>query len=372
MFLGFFFLVFWLLPFMIFINESSRGRLIETLIYSLCFILLHCFHSEGSLRFYICFELRLVPTFILIYTYGYQPEKVASVLFLVIYIFLFSLPFLLLILLNWFPAIGLFNLYINSLPILSLLGFRLVFIVKTPLFFFHIWLPKAHVEAPVSGSIILASLLLKIGTIGCLIIWSIIVICLPIHLFFFLRLLGGLVCRFLCLRSIDIKSIIAYSSVVHIGVVTVGWVSFSYSSKYALLLITFGHGLSSPFLFAASYILYKSCHRRSLLFSKGILFSLFSFTLFTLLTINAGFPPRLNLWAEICFITHVLLARVWLMGVLGVIAFFTFLYNINMYVILVSGKSSPQREVNYSLWAPLTITPVYFSYFSFLRFSLFT
>ena len=369
---GIFFLVFWLLPFILFINGSPRGRLIETLIYSLCFILLSCFHSESSLRFYICFELRLVPTFMLIYIYGYQPEKVSSVLFLVIYMFLFSLPFLLLILLNWFPKIGLFRLYISNIPLLRLLGFRLVFIVKTPLFFFHIWLPKAHVEAPVAGSIILASLLLKIGTIGCLIIWPVVVVCLPTYLYFFLRLFGGLICRFLCLRSRDIKYIIAYSSVVHIGVVTVGWVSFTYSSKYALLLMTFGHGLSRPFLFAASYILYKVYHRRSLLFSKGIVFSLFTFTLFILLTINAGFPPRLNLWAEICFITHVLSARSWLIGILAVLAFFTFMYNINIYVMLVSGKSSPQSGINDTLWNPLTVTPIYYSYFSFLRFSIFT
>ena len=369
---GLLFLVIWILPLILFFNSSNRGSLIEALILLLCLILSYCFQSERSLGFYICFELRLVPTFMLIYIYGYQPEKVSSVLFLVIYIFLFSLPFLFLILFYYFPSIGLFSLCIDVLSVLSLCGFRLVFIVKTPLFFFHLWLPKAHVEAPVAGSIILASLLLKLGTIGCIIIWEILVIRFTTFIYFFLSLSGGLICRFLCLRSIDMKSIIAYSSVVHIGVVTIGWLSLSYSRKYSLLFITFGHGLSSPLLFAASYILYKVYHRRRLLFSKGVLFSLFSFTLFILLTINAGFPPRLNLWAEICFITHVILSRVWLSIILGFIAFFTFLYNINVYVILVSGKMASFGEVNYTLWYPLVITPIYYSYFRFLRFRMFT
>jgi len=369
---GLLFLVIWILPLILFFNKCNRGGLIEALILSLCFILCCCFQSESSLGFYIYFELSLIPTFILIYIYGYQPEKVSSVLFLVIYIFLFSLPFLFLILLYYFPVIGLFWLYIDRLTILSLWGFRLVFIVKTPLFFFHLWLPKAHVEAPVAGSIILASLLLKLGTIGCIIIWEILVVCLPTYIYFFLRLLGGLTCRFLCLRNTDMKSIIAYSSVVHIGVVTIGWVSLSYSSKYSLLLIAFGHGLSSPLLFAASYILYKLFHRRRLLFSKGILFSLFSLTLFILLTINAGFPPRLNLWAEICFMTHVIIYSYWLRPILAVLAFFTFLYNINIYVILISGKRSSIGEVNNTSWNPLVLTPIYYSYLRFLRFRMFT
>lgn len=98
------------------------------------------------------------------------------------------------------------------------------FLVKSPIFMLHLWLPKAHVEAPVSGSMILAGVLLKFGGYGCVLVFYYFVPRRRAGIWFLMSIIlwGGLVCGFVCLRQTDMKSLIAYSSIGHISLCLVG------------------------------------------------------------------------------------------------------------------------------------------------------
>lgn len=100
----------------------------------------------------------------------------------------------------------------------------MAFLVKTPIFLVHLWLPKAHVEAPVAGSMVLAAVLLKLGTYGYL---RVRVKFPEINILIFseissIRLIGAVIRRLICIRQSDLKSLVAYSSVAHIGLAITG------------------------------------------------------------------------------------------------------------------------------------------------------
>jgi NADH-ubiquinone oxidoreductase chain 4 len=104
------------------------------------------------------------------------------------------------------------------------------FLVKIPIFLVHLWLPKAHVEAPVSGSMILAGVLLKLGGYGLIRVFPFLLLMGLNYNFIFvsISLVGGFLIRLVCLRQIDIKALIAYSSVAHIGIVLRGLLTITY------------------------------------------------------------------------------------------------------------------------------------------------
>ena len=133
--------------------------------------LMFSFRANRILLFYFFFEWSLIPIFFIIIGWGYQIERLKSSFYLLMYTLFASLPLLIIILFIWKFRFTLNIRYLNYLCIIKINNFLLIFmflafLVKFPIFFFHQWLPKAHVEAPVGGSIILAGLLLKLGGYG--------------------------------------------------------------------------------------------------------------------------------------------------------------------------------------------------------------
>jgi len=200
----------------------------------LCLVLLATFRVNNFLFFYFIFEVSLIPTLILVIGWGYQPERLQAGMYLIIYTITASLPLLFSLIYIYKTSGSLyiyFNLgvffYGNSLLGLWWLVRVIAFIVKMPIYLTHLWLPKAHVEAPVAGSIILAAILLKLGRYGLLRI-SIVVIwanSFLMSMFVSISIWGACITRFICMRQNDIKSLIAYSSVGHMGLLIRGIMS---------------------------------------------------------------------------------------------------------------------------------------------------
>jgi NADH:ubiquinone oxidoreductase subunit 4 (subunit M) len=196
--------------------------------------------------FYVFFELSLIPIILMVLGYGIQIEKVNSLNYLIFYSMLTSFPFLLAYLRLDLEFILVYMDFVISEEVL--LFFILGFLIKFPIYFLHYWLPKVHVESPTCGRILLAGLLLKFGTLGFVrFLGSIIYI--NYLLIVYVALLGMLVCRLVCIFQRDSKSLVAYSSIVHMRFLFLMLLFFSLIRKAAAVLMMLAHGYISVVIF---------------------------------------------------------------------------------------------------------------------------
>ena len=309
--------------------------------------LIFSFRVNRILFFYFFFEWSLMPIFFIIIGWGYQIERLKSSFYLLIYTLFASLPLLIIILFIWKFRFTLNMRYLNYICLLKINNFLLIFmflafLVKFPIFFFHQWLPKAHVEAPVGGSIILAGLLLKLGGYGIIRVLFFLKMTYFIKILLTFSLLGGRILRILCLINRDMKVIIAYSSVVHIAIIIAAIFLKNCWSLRGTIIIIVAHGLCSSGIFSCANMIYERTHSRIIIINKRNLnyFPRLSIFWFLLCIANFGGPFTYNLLGEISLIIRLRNLSYYLLLLIFIISFFSAAYRIILYANLQQGVNN--------------------------------
>nr|YP_009695254.1 NADH dehydrogenase subunit 4 [Alicella gigantea]QAT19468.1 NADH dehydrogenase subunit 4 [Alicella gigantea] len=306
--------------------------------------LVFSFSFSDYLLFYLSFETCLIPILFMILGWGYQPERAQAGVYMLFYTLLGSLPLFFMIMYIKMKQ-GLGNMYMvddsGFSSVIMYLFLVVAFLVKFPMYSVHLWLLKAHVEAPVAGSMILAGVLLKLGGYGLIRVLPLCVSC-PSVVFNFIismSLWGGVVVSLGCLRQIDMKLLVACSSVVHMGSCVGGLFVLSEWGYKGAVGMMVGHGLCSSGLFYLVNLVYERTHSRSMLISKGLLNLMPAMSLwwFLMLSANMSAPPSLNLLSEIMLIVSLVSWSSWSMLMLAMMAFFSASYSIYLFSLSQHG-----------------------------------
>nr|AYC65883.1 NADH dehydrogenase subunit 4 [Amyrsidea minuta] len=332
------FLTIWISLMMLLTADNyQNSTMLKILTNILMITLIFLFLTPKVVTFFILYEFSLIPTMMIILGWGYQPERIQAAFSLLLYTMIFSLPFLSVILFYKdfmkeisFPLSGSdISYFSNSVTLICCL----IFLVKIPLFFIHFWLPKAHVEAPLPGSMILAGVLLKMGGYG-LIRFNQWMTSNTINNFFVsLAAVGMILICLVCLSTTDMKMIIAYSSINHMNFMIVGLMMTSLLSLSGSLIMMISHGLVSSGMFFLADTSYKRFNSRSLFNQKSfiILQPLMGLWWFILSMLNIGLPPTMGSISEIYIIISTVKDFSFFQSIIVMYMFFSAFYSIFLF-----------------------------------------
>nr|ARV88277.1 NADH dehydrogenase subunit 4 [Caenorhabditis sp.] len=327
----------------ILLSEKNNNLLILSEI--LVFICIFFFIPSNMMMLYMFFELSMFPILVMILGYGSQIEKINSSYYLMFYAAFCSFPFLFVYFKSeFFFVFSYYNFFI-SWEIFFILS--LSFMMKFPIYFLHLWLPKAHVEAPTTASMLLAGLLLKLGTAG---FFRVIGSLNFVHnnIWVIISFFGMILGSFCCVFQSDSKSLAAYSSVTHMSFLLLSLIFMSMSGKISGLMLMLAHGYTSTIMFYLIGEFYHTSGSRMIYFMNsffsssmimGILFSLIFLS-------NSGVPPSLSFLSEFMVISNgmILYKNIFFM------VFVYFLVSFYYSLFLITSSLMGKYFLNFNNW----------------------
>nr|APF47491.1 NADH dehydrogenase subunit 4 [Choeras grammatitergitus] len=307
-----------------------------------------CFLSMNLLMFYIYFESSIIPILLLIMGWGMQIDRLQASLYLLFYTLFGSLPLLIMMMILYKNMFSLNFIMMNMITSNIMNNFYfylmliLAFLIKMPMYFLHSWLPKAHVEAPISGSMILAGIMLKLGSYGLIRMMMFMkYIFIKYNMIMMnLSMIGGIYASIMCLNINDYKIIVAYSSIVHMSSLMSSMLTYNYWGYIGSFLMMIAHGLCSSAMFCLVNFNYERLHSRSTNINKGMINILPSMSMwwFLICIINMSSPPSMNLISEIMIFNSLINWSKLMILYLIIMTFFSSCYTIFIYSFSQHGK----------------------------------
>nr|QQQ88797.1 NADH dehydrogenase subunit 4 [Hyalella armata] len=332
-------------------NKTSNKMSIiylSTMVTLLMFLVL-TFSISNNMTFYLLFESCLIPILLMILGWGYQPERTQAGVYMLFYTIFGSLPLLIMVLQYTMTTGSNYMFFTTSVftGFMSTVCLSAAFLVKFPMYSVHLWLLKAHVEAPVAGSMILAGVLLKLGGFGLIRMLSLLDYDYTLlkELIISVSIWGGLLVSINCLRYMDMKLLIASSSVVHMSTcITALFIMTEWSVKGCLLMMI-AHGICSSGLFSLANMAYERTNSRSMLVTKGLLnlTPMISLWWFLMLASNMAAPPSINLAGEIMLLMSLISWNSVMMIPLLLLGFFSASYSIYLYSLSQHGSFNKMK-----------------------------